>query len=724
MVDFSALIQRIEAAVYENGVQAITGQILQDCLKDVVNTVNVQKQDAIYRITVTVDGTTGTPSGTARMDDETYTLELSFSGLKGDTGETGPQGPQGETGPAGVTSATVAVDESTGTPSASASVENGVLSLSFSGLKGETGATGATGATGPQGEQGPQGNTGSSVDYPYELVNNLTTDDATKGLSAAQGVVLEGEVSQLRSEVDGMADVIGYSSSETPVTPSVVSSLGITNSGDKFISLASSSYLVAYVETVGETTFKISHTISGPTNPVGLIGYVDAVMDIVAGSSVTILGGVLSKNASYTEEVTVPAGKVLVVGTQATKCTLAISKTEAVSGLADRVEGIEQSQTTFNESLFKKFPKRGVNLIRQNAVLVGKYVNASGEYADNAGFCAVEIKFIGGNIPIYLRHIYSGYYAIFDASGNILASRANSDRNMYSGYVLPNGASYGRFSMQYSTLADVLANCAVSYVNPLLYSEKDTRVEYIGSFTYTDDVLPTNYSGKDFSTFRKIACIGDSLTFGAFNHNEIQGEVLPYHDGKYSYPSVLSAIAGRETLNLGLSSATSASWYNSYHNSELLEGIDCAIIELGVNDAESTLDTVSKTAFINIVTELKSRNEGVKIFICGIINGKSFPCSWNDDTYYNKDQFIRSLYSEQWENDVDVYFLDLARYGHLCEDYSIAGLTKDNYNMGHLSAYGYNRLAQDIYNYCGWIMSNNNDGSFSKIQFIGTDFDY
>lgn len=28
------------------------------------------------------------------------------------------------------------------------------------------------------------------MDYPYELVNNLTTDDATKGLSAAQGVVL------------------------------------------------------------------------------------------------------------------------------------------------------------------------------------------------------------------------------------------------------------------------------------------------------------------------------------------------------------------------------------------------------------------------------------------------------------------------------------------------------------------------------------------------------
>lgn len=52
--------------------------------------------------------------------------------------------------------------------------------------------------------QGAQGNTGSSVDYPFELVNNLTTDDATKGLSAAQGVVLDGKISQLDLKVDGI----------------------------------------------------------------------------------------------------------------------------------------------------------------------------------------------------------------------------------------------------------------------------------------------------------------------------------------------------------------------------------------------------------------------------------------------------------------------------------------------------------------------------------------
>lgn len=78
----------------------------------------------------------------------------------------------------------------------------------FRGPAGANGAKGDTGAQGPQGEQGiqgiqgpqgPQGNPGSSVDYPFELVNNLTTDDATKGLSAAMG--------------KKMAEIIGITSS-------------------------------------------------------------------------------------------------------------------------------------------------------------------------------------------------------------------------------------------------------------------------------------------------------------------------------------------------------------------------------------------------------------------------------------------------------------------------------------------------------------------------------
>lgn len=52
----------------------------------------------------------------------------------------------------------------------------------------------------PQGPQGPQGNTGSSVDYPYELVNNRTTNDPTKSLTAAEGYRLGNDISQLQQE--------------------------------------------------------------------------------------------------------------------------------------------------------------------------------------------------------------------------------------------------------------------------------------------------------------------------------------------------------------------------------------------------------------------------------------------------------------------------------------------------------------------------------------------
>lgn len=88
------------------------------------------------------------------------------TGAKGDTGLTGSRGVPG---PAGVSSVNVNVSNTSGTPSGAATLNGGLLTLSLAGLKGE------------------QGNTGSSIDYPYELVNNRTTNDATKGLSAAEG---------------------------------------------------------------------------------------------------------------------------------------------------------------------------------------------------------------------------------------------------------------------------------------------------------------------------------------------------------------------------------------------------------------------------------------------------------------------------------------------------------------------------------------------------------
>ena len=129
------------------------------------------KQNTINTVSVSVSNTTGTPSGTASVSGST--MNLSFSGIKGEKGDTGATGAKGDTG-----------------------------------AQGPKGEKGDAGATGPQ---GPQGNTGSSVDYPFELVDNLTTDDATKALSAAQGVVLEGEISQLGQELEDIENAISES---------------------------------------------------------------------------------------------------------------------------------------------------------------------------------------------------------------------------------------------------------------------------------------------------------------------------------------------------------------------------------------------------------------------------------------------------------------------------------------------------------------------------------
>ena len=53
--------------------------------------------------------------------------------------------------------------------------------------------------------QGLQGNPGSSVDYPFELVNNATTNDATKAATAAVAKGLKDDITQLEAEVHSLS---------------------------------------------------------------------------------------------------------------------------------------------------------------------------------------------------------------------------------------------------------------------------------------------------------------------------------------------------------------------------------------------------------------------------------------------------------------------------------------------------------------------------------------
>ncbi len=131
-------------------------------------------------VTADVDANIGTPgvSVVASGSNTSKNFAFHFTNLKGQKGDTG------------VTSVNASVDGNTGVPYVEASLSGQVLTLAFHNMKGQ------------------QGDTGSSVDYPYTLVNNVTTNDATQGLAASMGVYLQAEIDQLELQVDGLDDTI------------------------------------------------------------------------------------------------------------------------------------------------------------------------------------------------------------------------------------------------------------------------------------------------------------------------------------------------------------------------------------------------------------------------------------------------------------------------------------------------------------------------------------
>ena len=214
----SSIQTLIDAYIKRNGNQEISGPVLNGVLTAIADALATPfigddgywyvydpEAGEFIRTDTLAQGETG-PAGPAGPQGPTGPAGATGStGPAGPQGPTGAQGPQGDPGTPGITAVQVSVDPSTGVPTAIASIVGTTLELAFSGLKGEAGAAGEAGPAGPAGPQGPQGNPGSSVDYPFTLANNLTTDDPTVALTAAQGVVLQGEVDQLEALVNNVA---------------------------------------------------------------------------------------------------------------------------------------------------------------------------------------------------------------------------------------------------------------------------------------------------------------------------------------------------------------------------------------------------------------------------------------------------------------------------------------------------------------------------------------
>ena len=176
-------------------------------------------------------------------------------------------------------------------------ITDGVLPMTFRHIQGPKGDTGDTG---PQGEKGEQGNTGSSVDYPYELVNNVTTDDATKGLSAAQGVVLDDKISQLGQELYDKE----YSS---PITLTEIGGTLKYDASTNKIVTGAAGHNILYKQFSEETIVSVQGTFSSATR-IFMVG----TTAVLPADGVTVDNPyVLNESAIVDKEIVVHAGEYL-----------------------------------------------------------------------------------------------------------------------------------------------------------------------------------------------------------------------------------------------------------------------------------------------------------------------------------------------------------------------------------------------------------------------------
>lgn len=348
------------------------------------------------------------------------------------------------------------------------------------------------------------------------------------------------------------------------------------------------------------------------------------------------------------------------------------------------------------------------NFLDYSAMLDTSYVYKDGTIHSDANLVATDYIELEDSVPYYWSNIYNSYYAFYDADYEFVSSY-DTLGTLTSPVTIPAGAKFVRFSILRTDYLATAAWLSKENSEPLPYSimlDPDIEVETSG------DSDPCNYRGDEFAVFNKCLCIGDSITSGTFNYYANGSIYNTIEDAKYSYPTYLKKMTGVDVTNLGRGGRTSDQWYALY-SGEDLSGYDVAIIELGINDViqYTTWGNTSETAFANIISKLQSDNQNIKIFVLNII-----PATYYSGANYQAFSADMLTWLEtNYANDPNVIPLDIHQYGHT--------LDSQYYNLGHLSAIGYRRLAQDLKSYISYIIANNL-GVFSEVQFIGTNYQF
>ena len=605
MASYNELLALIDAYINRNGVQAITGQILNGVLKAMVDQLGrgytlmgyaeptgdpgtpdgpeswfasvpgtytnygeIQvaagelallsfapsegwTKNTIYEgfreVTADIDGNVGTPE--VGVSYANGVLSFDFRNMKGNPGEDGD--------PAGFGAVTASVDDQVGTPSVSVSssgpdtAKN--FAFAFHNLKGETGVTSVVATVdntsgNPQcsvslqggqltlaftGLKGAQGNTGSSVDYPFTIVNNLTTDDPTQALSAAMGVELDGKVSQLEAkvdlEIDGVATIDkgivwsnGYVNGTTgTVTASSTSQFSqpvLLKAGEKLSYKTGTQYTKAVVKVADGSPVAVGDTLSGDT----IISYDTA-------------------NATVEYTATEDIYIVITVQISSNEITFTGYNSNSIRSQINVIEHKVDELVTYTDT-------PTVNIFDKTAASENKYVNrTTGGLATYTGFYATDFIPVDSR-GVYFNKGYSGGAAIGAAvydSNKTFRRTADNDHSV----VYQEGDAYVRFTVQTANIDTAMAVAGTAADVPSEYVPFGT----IRSYSVKDDVINTDNIVDKSVTEEKIAD-------GVLKANNIVKTV------SYQSPNIFdksSAAEGRFVVTTNGTIGTLSGWYAS-----------------------------------------------------------------------------------------------------------------------------------------------------------------
>jgi len=293
--------------------------------------------------------------------------------------------------------------------------------------------------------------------------------------------------------------------------------------------------------------------------------------------------------------------------------------------------------------------------------------------------------------------------------------------------------------IQYTNTNTISTNIPenAKYIRLTLETSKEYSIEYTDlnsliNSSVNESNLPLSKiydSGHLTNIFNQIMCIGDSLTRGALEGYTVPPELWS-NELLYSYPKQMERTLGNTVYNLGLSGATTKTWYNSRAN--YIENDNyksqCYIIALGTNDigyndsfdgnvnTDINLSDYTQNAdtsvgwYAKIIQRIRDKYPDSIVFCCGIPNTRN---SLQTRTEANeKISAICDL--------LNCKFLDFQTYG--VQPDNVSAWKAKYYKGGHLNVCGYKEFANMVMSYINWYIESDPQ-SYWKVPFCNLDLE-